>query len=412
VAEHGELASLLIALALILIGAKLGGDIAQRLKQPAVLGELLAGLVMGNLSLVGIENLEFIGHHPMIEPLAELGVIVLLFDVGLGSTVAQMAQVGLSSMLVAVLGVAAPMVLGVGVGMIFLPEHSFYVHLFLGATLTATSVGITARVLKDLGHAGTKEAQVILGAAVIDDVLGLIILASVSGIIQAANEGIPLSLAPTLGIIAKAFLFLVTAVGLGIALTPFFYRRAARLQGGGILLGISLAFCFLLSWLASEVGLAPIVGAFAAGLILESAHYQPFTEQGERELEELVEPVSHFLSPIFFVLMGFKVELAAMTDLSALGLAAALVVAAVVGKQVCMLGVLDKKLKKLPIGLGMIPRGEVGLIFANIGLQLHIGGEGIISPTTFTAVVIMVMVTTLLTPPLLGWSLRGKPASL
>jgi len=403
---HGDLGSLMLALTVILVGAKIGGDVAQRFGQPAVLGELMAGLILGNLGMLGVDSLVFMGDDPVLDAIAQIGVVVLLFGVGLESTLGQMARVGTSAMLVAILGVIAPMLLGVGVGRLFLPDHSFYVHLYLGATLTATSVGITARVLKDLGSSQRPEAQIILGAAVIDDVLGLIVLASVSGIILAADAGTPLSLTPILSIVLKAVAFLGGAVGLGVLLTPIFYRHAAKLQGGGILLGVSLGFCFLLAWLASLMGLAPIVGAFAAGLILEGAVYEPFIEKGERQLEELVEPVVHFLSPVFFVLMGFRVDLQALTDGSALGLAFALTVAAVIGKQVCMLGVLDPKVRRLPVGIGMIPRGEVGLIFANIGLSLHVGGEGIISKATFTAVVIMVMLTTLMTPPLLGWALR------
>lgn len=404
--EHGDPGALMLALTVILIAAKVGGDLAQRVGQPSVLGELLAGLILGNLGLIGVDALAFIGEDPVIDALAQLGVVVLLFGVGLESTLGQMARVGASAALVAVLGVIAPMVLGIGVGRWFLPDHSFYVHLYLGATLTATSVGITARVLKDLGAAQRPEARIILGAAVIDDVLGLIVLASVSGIILAADAGTPLSLAPMVTIVAKAVGFLGGAVGLGVLLTPIFYRHAARLQGGGILLGISLGFCFLLAWLASLMGLAPIVGAFAAGLILEGAVYEPFIEKGERQLEELIEPVIHFLSPVFFVLMGFRVDLRSMLDGRALGLALALTLAAVIGKQVCMLGVLDRGVRRLPVGVGMIPRGEVGLIFANIGLTLHVGGEGIISPATFTAVVIMVMLTTLMTPPLLARALQ------
>jgi Kef-type K+ transport system membrane component KefB len=178
-----------------------------------------------------------------------------------------------------------------------------------------------------------------------------------------------------------------------------------------VLLGVSLAFCFVLAWLAGVVGLAPIVGAFAAGLILENAHYKPFLDKGEHQLEELIHPVTQFLAPVFFVLMGFRVDLSTFAHVEVLGLAVALTVAAVIGKQVCMLGILDRDIRRLPVGIGMIPRGEVGLIFANIGLGLTVAGERIVDDGTFTAVVIMVILTTLLTPPALTWSLRrGRPA--
>lgn len=405
---HSSFGDLLFTLALILGGAKVGGDLAQRLGQPAVLGELFVGMFLGNLPLLGFDGMAGVADDPVVGALAELGVIVLLFQVGLESTLGQMARVGTTAMAVAVLGVLAPMGLGYAVGHVMLPDHSPYVHLFLGATLTATSVGITARVLKDLGVSESPESKVILGAAVIDDVLGLIILASVSGIIQAANTGTPLSMAPVLVVVGKAMLFLGGAVGLGVLLTPILYRHAAKLRGGGILLGVSLSFAFVMSWLAAEVGLAPIVGAFAAGLILEGALYEPFLEKGERHLEELIEPVSHMLAPIFFVLMGFRVQLQELANPSAFGLAIALTIAAVVGKQACMLGVRGGGIRRVTVGVGMIPRGEVGLIFANIGLTLQVGGEGVISSSTFAAVVIMVMVTTLITPPALAWVIRRE----
>lgn len=408
---HGGLGPVLLALTLILAGAKVGGDVAQRLGQPSVLGELLAGVFLGNLNLLGYAGLEPFASDPTLDALAQLGVIVLLFEVGLESTVRQMAQVGASAVLVAVLGVIAPMLLGIGVGMWLLPQHSFYVHLFLGATLTATSVGITARVLKDLGASQGPEARTILGAAVVDDVLGLIILASVGGVIAAADAGREVSVGPILVIVGKAFGFLAGAVGLGVVLAPILYRNAARMRGGGVLVGVSLAFCFLLSWLAGVMGLAAIVGAFAAGLILEGAMYKPFVERGERPLEELIHPISSFLSPVFFVLMGFRVDLAVFGDPSVLGLAAALTFVAILGKQVCSLGVLGKGIARLPVGVGMIPRGEVGLIFANIGLTMTVAGEPIVDASTFGAVVIMVIVTTLVTPPALTWALARSAAT-
>lgn len=407
--EHTDLGPALLGVALFLGLAKIGGDLAQRLNQPAVLGELLAGVLLGNLDLVGIGALEGLAHDPILSALAEIGVILLLFEVGLESTVAQMLRVGPSALLVAVLGVVAPMVLGYGVGRWLLPDASFYVHLFLGATLSATSVGITARVLRDLGQSTSKEARVILGAAVIDDVLGLIVLAAVAGLVEAADAGQSASVGPIVWIVAKAALFLFGAIVVGGWLVPRVYRGAARMRGTGVLLGISLAFCFFLAWLAGVVGLAPIVGAFAAGLVLESVHYQPFVDQGEHELEHLIHPVASFLAPVFFVIMGMRVDLSTFAHVEVLGLAAAVTAAAVLGKQVCVFGVLDPEVRRLPIGIGMIPRGEVGLIFANVGLSLRIGGVPVVDEVVFTAVVIMVIVTTLLTPPALSWSLR-RPA--
>jgi len=194
VTSHTDpIAIVALALAIILAGAKVGGHLAERIGQPAVLGELLVGIVLGNLHLVGIENFEPLKANTTLDALARLGVILLLFEVGLESTVGDMLQVGARSLAVAVLGVVAPWVLGWAVGVFMLPQHSVYAHVFLGAILTATSVGITARVLRDLGRAQAPEARIILGAAVIDDILGLVILAVVANLIGAANTGAALS---------------------------------------------------------------------------------------------------------------------------------------------------------------------------------------------------------------------------
>jgi len=400
---------LLLYLVVILLAAKLMGHIGVLLGQPAVLGELLAGILVGNLHLFGIQGLTGIASDPYVDILARIGVVVLLFSVGLESTIRDILNVGLSSLLVALLGVAAPFGLGWLVGAWLLPDQSIYAHAFLGATLCATSVGITARVLQDIGKSRDKEARIILGAAVIDDVLGLIILATVSGIILAADQGEKMSLWSQAQIALKAGGFLVIALMLGSFLTPKIFWRAAKLRGPGVLLGVSLAFCFLLSYLAGISGLAPIVGAFAAGLLLESVHFRGFGEREIHDLEDALRPIMEFLVPVFFVQMGAKVDVRVFASTDALWLALALTVAAIAGKQLCSLGVLGKGINRWAVGLGMIPRGEVGLIFASIGVTLILGGERIIDNTTYSAVVIMVLVTTLITPPLLKWTMVGKP---
>ena len=404
-ASHGDtLAPVVLALAVILAAAKLGGDAAARIGQPAVLGELVVGVLVGNLSLLGIDWFQFITANATIGVIAQLGAVILLFEVGLESTVRDMMQVGMRSLVVAVLGVVMPWALGWWVGSLLLPEHSVYVHAFLGAALTATSVGITARVLKDLGHAQSPEARIILGAAVIDDVLGLVVLAAVAAVIAAADSGAVLSYGAIALVLGKALLFLFGALWLGVLCSPALFRFASRLRGSGVLLATALVFCFTLAWLASVIGLAPIVGAYAAGLILEDLHYRDFAKE-ERHLEDLVRPISSFLVPIFFVLMGMRVDLSTLMRPEILGLAAVLTLAAVIGKQACALGALGSRLDWLSIGIGMIPRGEVGLIFASIGLTLVVRGERIIDAAIYSAVVIMVMVTTLITPPALKWSL-------
>ncbi len=394
-----------LALVIVLIVAKLGGDIAARIGQPAVLGELIGGVLVGALPLLGFSGPQWLRTDPSVDMLARLGVLILLFEVGLESTVGQMLKVGSSSLLVATLGVVAPFALGWGVSAWLLPEQGPYVHAFLGATLTATSVGITARVLKDLGRSQSNEARVILGAAVIDDVLGLVILAVVSGIIVAANRGGTIAARDIVFILAKAVGFLVGALVLGILFSKRLFSLASKFRVRGVLLATGLAFCFFLSWLSDLIGLAPIVGAFAAGLVLEDTHYRDFVDRGEHGLEDLIRPISSFLVPIFFVVMGMRTDLGAFVRPGVLGLAATLTVVAILGKQACSLGVLGSGIDRLTVGLGMIPRGEVGLVFANIGLALSAGGRRIITESTFSAVVVMVIVTTMVTPPALKWSL-------
>ena len=410
VGVHGDpIAPVVLALALILVAAKIGGDLATRIGQPSVLGELAFGVLIGNLSLLGFDGLEPIKHDGTISMLAGLGVLILLFEVGLESTISQMMRVGLSAFMVASLGVVAPFLLGWGVSAWLMPEHSIYLHIFIGATLCATSVGITARVFKDLNRSQSNEARVILGAAVIDDVMGLVILSAVTGLIVAADRGSTFTLGTIFWPLGKALVFLAGALILGAALTPKLFSFASRLKTRGVLLATGLAFCFVLSWLANAIELAPIVGAFAAGLILEKVHYTNFVDRGEHELEELIQPIASFLVPIFFVLMGMRTDLKSFAQPGVLGLAAALTIAAIIGKQVCSLGVIGKGVDRLTVGLGMIPRGEVGLIFANIGLGLKVGGEQIVDASSFSAIVVMVIVTTMVTPPALKWSLGRIP---
>jgi len=399
-----------LGLAIILAAAKVGGEAAVRLGQPAVLGELLAGVILGNLPLAGIGGLEFLKSDASIDILSRLGVLILLFEVGLESTVDEMRQVGASSLLVALLGVAAPFALGWGVGAWLVPAAGPYVHAFLGATLSATSVGITARVLQDLGRSQTPEARIILGAAVIDDVLGLVILAVVSGAIVAAEVGGSVSWGAVGGIVGKSALFLAGALAAGRWILPPLFRGAARLRTHGVLLAAGMVLCLAFSWLSGAAGLAPIVGAFAAGLVLENSLYRGFVERGERSLEELVHPISAFLVPIFFVTMGVHTDLRSFAGPGVLGLAAALTVAGIAGKQACSLGVVAKGVDRLSVGIGMVPRGEVGLIFASVGLTLTLGGKPILDAGTYSAVVILVIATTLLTPPALRWSLSRRPA--
>jgi len=254
------------------------------------------------------------------------------------------------------LGVVTPLALGWGVGAWMLPDAGPYVHAFLGATLCATSVGITARLLKDLGRSRSGEARVILGAAVVDDVLGLVILAVVTGLIAGAGTGAAFSYWDVLAPLLKASAFLAGALAAGVLLSRRLFFLASKLRARGVLLALGLSFCFLLSWLANVIGLAAIVGAFAAGLVLEDTHYREFVGRGEQGLEELIHPISSFLAPVFFVLMGMHTDLRALLRPEVLGLGGALIVAAVLGKQACALGVVGRGVDRLTVGLGMILR--------------------------------------------------------
>jgi Kef-type K+ transport system membrane component KefB len=412
--SHGLQPLILAGIAVMLLVGKLGGELFERIKQPAVLGELIGGIVIGNLVLLGFTAVEPLKTNEVIAAIAEVGVIILLFEVGLQSDLKEMMEVGWSSLLVAVLGVIAPFLLGWGVSAYFIPDEPRLVHIFIGATLCATSVGITARVFKDLGKLQTRPARIILGAAVIDDFLGLMILALVAGAIKATASGAALSLTAVGLITIKALAFLIGSIVLGQFIVPRLLRGAGRLKSEGVLLTLGVSFCLMLSWVSAKVGLAPIVGAFAAGLVLDEVHYKPAHSRMQRDLEDLLQPVSLVLVPIFFVLMGMKVDLRYFARLDLMGFAVTLTLAAIIGKQVCSLGVLERGTNRLAIGLGMIPRGEVGLIFAGIGATLMLPDivgvpKPVISSGTFGAVVIMVIVTTLVTPPLLKWSLARAP---
>jgi Kef-type K+ transport system membrane component KefB len=397
--------AVLLALAFAVVCAKLAGELFVRMGQPAVLGELLVGIVAGNAALVGAPDAAPLASDQTLTVLAELGAVLLLFHVGLESTPREMMAVGGRATLVAVVGVVTPMVLGFGVGELVRPDESWMFHAFLGAMLAATSVGITARVLKDAGALRKPFARIILGAAVIDDVLGLVVLAVVSGIIHAAASGTAMSLGSVAAIVAKAILFLVGALLLGMLVSPRVFRGALALRSRGVVLALSLGFCFLLSYLALRAGLAPIVGAFAAGLVLEDVHFEDHVKRGEPPLHESLEPLIALLVPVFFIRMGMLVDLRSFASASVLGFATLLTAAAILGKLACGLAAPDGT-SRITIGLGMMPRGEVGLIFAGIGAKLVLDGRPVVDSGTYAAAVFMVVATTVLTPPFLAWAMN------
>ena len=240
----------------------------------------------------------------------------------------------------------------------------------------------------------------------------LVILAAVTAVIAAADRGAAVSYAELAGTLAKALLFLGGALVVGALASAKVFSLASRLRASGVLLTLGLSMCFVFSWLASAVGLAAIVGAFAAGLILEERHARHFTGRGEQSLRSSLQPISSVLVPVFFVLMGMRTDLRSFVRPGVALLAAVLTVAAIIGSQLCSLGVLAKGIDRLTVGIGMIPRGAVGLIFANVGLGLTIAGSPVIAPATFSALVVMVMATTMITPPALKWGLnRRRPAA-
>jgi Kef-type K+ transport system membrane component KefB len=409
---------------LLLLLAKIS-SLIEKWGQPAVLGELVVGVLLGNLILLGIDWVEPIKHDEVIKFLAELGVVILLFQIGLESNVDKMRQVGLPALLVASAGVIAPFFLGyLVVGPWLMPGLSNNAYLFLGATLTATSVGITARVFQDLKKLQTPEAQIVLGAAVIDDVMGLIILAVVSAIVTTGSVSII-----TISLITlKAFLFLVGALVIGQWIAPHLGKLLSKIGTGSDMKFIfAIIFCLFFAYLAHLMGLAPIIGAFAAGLLMEHVVFETFDDptvndeietavakadegtkeqvqqvlkhHNERHVEELIKPLGHFLVPLFFIMTGIQVNLETLADVKILGIALAITAVAFVGKLVS--GLFAGNVNKWIVGWGMAPRGEVGLIFAMIGKQL-----GVVSEEMFSVIIIMVILTTLLTPPILNYLLR------
>ena len=314
--SEGEsaVANILLSLAVIFIAAKLGAFFAVSTGQPAVLGELIAGLVLGNFFLLNINYPWFLELTSYLSTLqnsetlaifAGIGVVLLLFEVGLESSLADLMKVGMSSTLVAISGVVAPFVLGFGASYLLLSDSSIYVHMFIGATLCATSVGITARTLSDIGQIKSAEAKIILGAAVIDDILGLVVLAVIAGLVGAVGAGQNFEIMSIVWIAVKAFSFLLVALLIGGKLSTFWMKLAAKLKVRGALITAALAFCFILSYVSTVLGLASIVGAFAAGLVLDSVKFEKdFASFDNAKMEESVLPVSRFFVPVFFCAHG------------------------------------------------------------------------------------------------------------
>lgn len=450
VSHHDPIAPVIFGVTLILAAALVGRYVARQLGQASVLGELVMGVLLGNLLYVagydlmavlregtalmdmadltlggatweqaaitvmgadagppflamlrGHQGDEYLQVAHAVDIFSRYGVIFLLFHVGLDTCIADLRRVGMDSLRVALLGVLVPFVLGFAAAWLVEPERSHAEHMFLGAALAATSIGITARVLQDLGQQNSSEASVILGAAVIDDVLGLVLLAVVSGIVVTDSVHLP----EILRTVLLAGLFIVAVLLLGPYIIRLLIVMLRHLDEMEAKIFISFLFVMILAWLANLMGLATIVGAFAAGLLIMESHFSQWQNHSgvSYRIKDLFAPLEAILVPIFFVLMGIQVKLETFLDWQVVALAALLTIVAVAGKLVAGLGVGDKRMSRLAVGIGMMPRGEVGLVFASIGKSLEVIGDG-----TFSAIVLMVMITTLMTPPLLGLALRSR----
>jgi Kef-type K+ transport system membrane component KefB len=382
---------LLLSLVFIYLAAKVGGELAQRARQPAVLGELLGGVVIGASGLRLIDP-----HAEVLHLLAELGVLVLLFEVGLETKLSDLRAAGLQAVAVALIGMIVPFILGFGLATAF--GQPTLTSVLIGEALTATSIGIAARVLADQHALATAVGALILGAAVIDDVLGVSLLGIISHIAE-LGEVSPTAIALT---IASSLGF----VGVTLAVGRWFTRRlmwgVSFLRSRGVLLVTFTTFAFALAYLAEALGSATLLGAFAAGLMLEE------TER-KHELETHIHPVSDLLAPIFFVTVGAGLDLSLLNPfdpnaLPTLGFTLALIAVAVVGKLAAGLGAWRGEASRLAVGVGMLARGEVGLIFAGVGES-----AGFLTPSLYAALVATIAVTTLIAPPWLTRCLGDRP---
>jgi len=400
-AGQGDVARFFTLLAVMLVAAKIAAELFERLGQPAVLGELVAGILLGASALRVIPTGSADSLTPVFHLLAEVGVVVLLFEIGLATDLRALLRVGPAATAVAAVGLALPFVLG------FLYWRSGWhaseptaadpltTAVFVGATLTATSVGITARVLNDLHVLESLEARLVLGAAVIDDVLGLVILSVVSALAAGAAFTLP----GALRVLAVAVAFLVAALAIGVRFAPRIFALVDQLRVRGMVLVTAFAFLLVMCALAERAGTAFIIGAFAAGLILAETRQAAL-------IEERIRPVADIFTPLFFLSVGAAVDLRAWNPLvpenrSTLTIAGVLLAIALIGKFVSGWAAPWRRFNRAAVGVGMAPRGEVGLIFAQIGLA-----AGILSTRLFGVMLLVVVATTLVTPPLLQWTLR------
>ncbi len=423
------LAAVLLTLVIIYSASKVGAEICTRINLPAVLGELVGGVVVGISALhlivfpegglgatdsLLISFLEltanlspqtaaavFHSESEVISVLAELGVVILLFEVGLESDLKELLKVGPQATVVAIVGVAAPFAAGT-LGLVYLFGVPLIPAIFAGAALTATSIGITSRVLTEIGKLNTTEGQIILGAAVLDDVLGIIVLAVVAGLAKTGE----IEVGNVVYLIISAAVFLIGAILVGRLLNPYFVALINKMQTRGELLLTSLVFAFILSYIGGVIRLEAILGSFAAGLVLAE------TEKQE-DLQKQLSPIADMLVPIFFVTVGAKTDIGVLnptnpTNQEGLVLAIFLILVAIIGKVITGLTIFGKPgINRLAVGIGMIPRGEVGLVFVSVG-----AASGALDKSTEAAIIMMVIVTTFVAPPLLRLVFQDKPQEI
>ncbi|MEM6352309.1 MAG: cation:proton antiporter [Cyanobacteria bacterium P01_D01_bin.14] len=418
-AELGPLvlAAVLLSLIVVYLSAKLGGELCARINLPPVLGELVGGVLVGvsALHLIvfpeagampdsvlmsfmqwtgGLEGDAiasiFSSQSEVISVLAEIGVVILLFEIGLESDLKELIRVGPQAAVVAVIGVVVPFAAGTA-GLIALFSIDTVPAVFAGAALTATSIGITAKVLAELQQLSSKEGQIIIGAAVLDDVLGIIVLAVVASLAKTGE----IEITNVIYLIVSAAAFLIGSILLGRLLSPVFVSVVDQLRTRGQVLISSLVFAFALAYIAAAIQLEAILGAFAAGLILAETTKR-------KELEEQISPIADMLVPVFFVTVGARTDISVLNPLEpanreGLIIASFLVVVAIIGKLITGFAVFGQPgVNRWAIGIGMIPRGEVGLVFAGVG-----AASGVLSESLDAAIIVMVILTTFVAPPLL-----------
>lgn len=425
--KHSNHTIIFIWIAVMLLVAKFSGLI-EKFNMPSVLGELFAGIVLGNLVLFGFPYLEGIKSSEVISFLAQMGLVILLFQIGLESDIKKLMNVGGRAIAIAVVGVIATFTMMMIALPYLFPDLSLLATVFISATFLSTSVGISARVFKDLKKTQTSVAQLVLGAAVIDDVIGLIILAvAVAVVSDGGFSAVAVSL-----VALKAIAFLILSIIVGQISAPYLGRLFSRIHTGvGMKFTLAISFALIFAFFAESLGLAPIIGAFAAGLVLDSVHfvyfrkprivrefesvlgqcnqgvkdkvYKAINHHTQHDIEDLVEPLGLFMIPIFFVVTGMAVDLRTFTDPKIFLIALAVSLLAIAGKLIS--GLVARKGEKLISGFGMVPRGEVQLIFAAIGLSL-----GIINSEIYTVIVMVILFTSLITPIVLPHLINKETA--